>query len=258
MADAVPDPPRFRPAAPVRAYQAIVGQVEDAIRDGHLVPGDRLPSERELMTQFAVGRSTVREALRVLESNGLTRSRPGDPRGSEILAPTSEQLIAPFARLARLPEVGIGHLVQFLMMVEGWLYRIAAETATPADLDRMAAALDTLDRSVAEGARAFGDAACGMQAAVAAATGNRLVEWCGEAARDAAADLVSDRLERAPDREALMTASVDYRRRSLAAIRAGDGATAARTARMALFAYYAEELDEAERARLRRLADSGA
>ena len=247
---------RFQPATPVRAYQAIVSQVEDAMRDGHLVPGDRLPSERELMTQFAVGRSTVREALRVLESNGLTRSRPGDPRGAEILAPTSEQLIGPLARLARTPSVGIGHLVQFLMMVEGWIYLIAADTATAADLQRMDEALGGLERSVADGGQRFGDAARKLHAAVAEATGNHLVQWCGEAAREAATDLVADRLAHASDRNALMTASVGYRRRALAAIRSGDGVTAARTVRMALFAYYAEDIPEPERERLRRLAES--
>ena len=79
------DGPRFQPVQPVRAYQRIVEQVEDALVRGELAPGQRLPSERELVTQFAVSRSTVREALRVLESNGVVRSRPGDPNGPEIL-----------------------------------------------------------------------------------------------------------------------------------------------------------------------------
>lgn len=76
---------QFQPVQPVRAYQRIVEQIEEALSRGDLVPGQRLPSERELVTQFAVSRSTVREALRVLESNGMVRSRPGDPNGPEIL-----------------------------------------------------------------------------------------------------------------------------------------------------------------------------
>ena len=77
--------PQFQPVQTVRAYQRIVEQVEEALARGDLAPGQRLPSERELVAQFAVSRSTVREALRVLESNGVVRSRPGDPNGPEIL-----------------------------------------------------------------------------------------------------------------------------------------------------------------------------
>jgi len=71
----------FQQVQPVRLYQRIVEQIEDALARGELKPGQRLPSERELVVQFGASRSTVREALRVLESNGVVRSRPGDPDG---------------------------------------------------------------------------------------------------------------------------------------------------------------------------------
>ena len=77
---------QFEPVAPVHAYERIVAQIEEAVYSGRLKPGERLPGERELMTQFGVGRSTVREALRVLQAAELIRSRPGDPRGPEVLA----------------------------------------------------------------------------------------------------------------------------------------------------------------------------
>ena len=92
---------QFRPVQPVRAYERIVEQVEDAMARGELKPGQRLPSERELVTQFAVSRSTVREALRVLASNGVVRSRPGDPRGPEVLAFSTNGLAKQMTRLTR-------------------------------------------------------------------------------------------------------------------------------------------------------------
>ncbi|MGO4599699.1 FadR/GntR family transcriptional regulator [Terrabacter sp. 2RAF25] len=73
----------FEPVRSVRLYERIVEQVEEAIARGELRPGERLPSERELVVQFGTSRATVREALRVLESNGVVRSRPGDPNGPE-------------------------------------------------------------------------------------------------------------------------------------------------------------------------------
>ena len=98
---------RFRPVQPVRAYERIVEQVEDALASGELRPGQRLPSERELVGQFEVSRSTVREALRVLESNGVVRSRPGDPNGPEVLPFSSGALRKQMVRLARVEEVGL-------------------------------------------------------------------------------------------------------------------------------------------------------
>jgi DNA-binding transcriptional regulator YhcF (GntR family) len=67
--------------APVRR-PTLSGEVADrlaeAIRSGELVPGDRLPAERELGVQFGVGRTSVREALRMLQAKGMVTVRPGD------------------------------------------------------------------------------------------------------------------------------------------------------------------------------------
>src|SRR5690606_39281394 len=77
--------PRLEPVRTVRAYERIVEQIEEAIESGTLTPGQRLPSERDLMAQFSVSRSTVREALRVLQARGLDQSRTGDTHGAVVL-----------------------------------------------------------------------------------------------------------------------------------------------------------------------------
>src|SRR3954466_7019859 len=109
----------FRHVEPVRLYQRIVQQIEDAITRGELKPGQRLPSERELVTQFAASRPTVREALRVLESNGIVRSRPGDPNGPEILPFSSTALRKQMVRLARVDELTLAELIAFRMIMDG-------------------------------------------------------------------------------------------------------------------------------------------
>src|SRR3954462_955210 len=109
---------RFRPVQPVRAYQRIVEQIEEALARGDLSPGQRLPSERELVTQFAVSRSTVREALRVLASNGVVRSRPGDPNGPEILPYSLGALRKQMTRLARVDELSLRELIGFRMIMD--------------------------------------------------------------------------------------------------------------------------------------------
>ncbi|NUT55899.1 MAG: FadR family transcriptional regulator [Thermoleophilia bacterium] len=56
----------FKPVARRRAFEDVIVQVEAAIAEGRLGPGDRLPPERELAAQLQVSRASVRDALRVL------------------------------------------------------------------------------------------------------------------------------------------------------------------------------------------------
>lgn len=70
------------PVRPVRLSEVVVDQITALIEEGHLVPGQQLPSERELMAQLQIGRTSVREALRILESQGLVQVQPG--RGAFI------------------------------------------------------------------------------------------------------------------------------------------------------------------------------
>ena len=77
--------------APSRAWQIVLEKIENDLLEGRLGPGDRLPAERELAGSLGVGRSSVREALRVLEVMGLIRTGTGSgPASGAIIvaAPT--------------------------------------------------------------------------------------------------------------------------------------------------------------------------
>lgn len=67
----------FEPIQNKNNYQYIVEQIKQMILDGELVKGDRLPSERELSEMYQVSRTSVREALKALETLGLLESRHG-------------------------------------------------------------------------------------------------------------------------------------------------------------------------------------
>jgi DNA-binding FadR family transcriptional regulator len=67
----------FRALPQLRTFEQIIVQIEDAIVEGRLQPGDRLPAERELAETFKVSRASVREALRVLEMFGVVVARRG-------------------------------------------------------------------------------------------------------------------------------------------------------------------------------------
>ena len=72
-----------------RAWQAVLEHIERRLLDGELAPGDRLPGERQLAAELGVGRSSVREALRVLEVLGLIRTHTGSgPTAGAIIIAT--------------------------------------------------------------------------------------------------------------------------------------------------------------------------
>jgi GntR family transcriptional regulator len=81
-------------------YAQIVSEIEQAIADGRLGPGDRLPPERELAVEHGVSRMTVRQALQTLESRGLLRRSIGRSGGSFVAQPKLERDLGTFSGLS--------------------------------------------------------------------------------------------------------------------------------------------------------------
>ena len=244
----------FTPVKTVKAYERVVEQIERAISNRELRPGDRLPSERELMLTFEVSRSTIREALRVLESTGLVRSRPGDPRGPEVLQASPVMLAKTVSRLVRLDTIGLSELVEFRIMLEGAACSLAAQHRTPEQLHAMQDAVETMRTEIANGPIAFGRADVAFHASIWAASHNQLMQICGEATRGALIDMVTGGLDRAADSQAKMELSLAHDREILAAISDGDSVSAGRLARSFVIEYYGELLPSTDRSAL-TLAD---
>ncbi|MGD0722861.1 MAG: transcriptional regulator NanR [Roseiarcus sp.] len=142
------------PASPIRRrklYEEVVTRLEALIHEGELNPGDPLPSERELMQHFGVGRPAIREALFALQRMGLVVVANGER--ARVSAPTSKTLLGELAGAARLmlakPE-GIQHFQQARTLFECALAEEAARAATPEDVAR-------LERALAANAAALGD-----------------------------------------------------------------------------------------------------
>jgi DNA-binding FadR family transcriptional regulator len=74
----------FTQAKQNRIFEDVIRQVQDAILDGVLKPGDKLPAERELKEMLDVSRGTLREALRVLEIKGLITIKTGVNGGAIV------------------------------------------------------------------------------------------------------------------------------------------------------------------------------
>ncbi len=119
------------------------------IHDGQYLPGDQLPSERELMRQFGVGRPAVREALFALQKMGLVAINSGER--ARVTQPTPTVVFESLAGAARhllaAPD-GVRHFQEARAFFEIGLARFAAAHATEADLAELEAALDANRRAL--------------------------------------------------------------------------------------------------------------
>ena len=155
-----PDPTPARPAPPGdsgtggllsrvsigRISEVIVDQIRVLIRQGQLSAGDRLPSERELCDRFGVSRVTVREALRVLEANGLVEIRVGARGGAFVTAPTSRLVGEGLADLISMATLNAGEVTEARRVFELGIVPLVCERATDEDV---AALYEICDRSAA-------------------------------------------------------------------------------------------------------------
>ena len=94
-------PTLFVQASQNRIYQDIVEQIQSAIFDGSMRPGEKLPPERELVEVFKTSRPTLREALRTLEQKGLIEIRLGVKGGAYVRTPNSELMAENLGVLVR-------------------------------------------------------------------------------------------------------------------------------------------------------------
>ncbi|MCK5162085.1 MAG: FadR family transcriptional regulator [Desulfobacula sp.] len=127
----------FKKAKQSRVFQDVVEQIQDAIINGELAPGTKLPPERELKDMFTTSRGTLREALRVLEQKGLIEIKLGVSGGAIVKHIDSEPFVESLALLIRSGGVSLQHLAEFRIKLEGGLVELAATRATKEDIKEM-------------------------------------------------------------------------------------------------------------------------
>jgi len=132
--------------APARAWRMVLEKIESDLLEGRLGPGDRLPPERELATSLGVGRSSVREALRVLEVMGLIRTGTGSgPTSGAIIIATPRGGLAALLRLQVAAQgFPISDIVATRLLLEQWVVGTLA-TQADRDLDDVRSTLAAMD-----------------------------------------------------------------------------------------------------------------
>jgi DNA-binding FadR family transcriptional regulator len=127
--------------------ELIAGSLRRQIVRGELREGDALPAEPVLMTQYGVSRPTLREAFRILESEGLLSIQRGTRGGARVHAPDGE-LAAKYAGLVlQYRNTTLKDVYDARTFLEGTCAGMAAERRTRKDLARLRALYDLIDHT---------------------------------------------------------------------------------------------------------------
>jgi len=125
----------LKPIKTKKIYEEIVEQIRQLILDGHIKPGDKLPSERHLVESFKVSRASIREALSALEMMGLVEVRTGE--GAYICQLQADSMAVSLTWALSLEKGSVLELLEVRRMIEVQAAGYAAERATADELEKL-------------------------------------------------------------------------------------------------------------------------
>jgi GntR family transcriptional repressor for pyruvate dehydrogenase complex len=163
-----------------KTYELVAEHLTAQIGDRSLAPGTLVPSERELGEGFRVGRSSVREALRMLESRGLIENRGN---GTFVVSQVRNTLNQSLGLLLSTDEADLRELFEVRRILEGESAALAAARRTDEHLEGMDEAIDEMTAALDSEER-YIDADIRFHLLVAEATGNRVSSHLMHAIRD--------------------------------------------------------------------------
>jgi len=135
---------QLAPMSVPKASDVLAGQLREAILDGRYAEGDVLPPERELVVQSQMSRTTVREALKILEVQGLVRIKAGRSGGAFVQRPDRESVATSVTLLIRANQLRLADLLETRQAIEPFCAQLAARNRTDEDLATLDAANEAL------------------------------------------------------------------------------------------------------------------
>jgi GntR family transcriptional repressor for pyruvate dehydrogenase complex len=177
--------------SPRRTFEVILARLEEGMASGELRPGDRLPAERELAQRFQVSRTSVREALRVLETLGVIGIRRGAENGAVLMREPENAFAAVLRLLVGLQHVALPEIMELRVMVEVWAARMVASQRDPGTLAQLEGLLlemssDTIDQ------HAFHDLDATFHVSIVRSAKNRLVNLIEASVDSAFRQIITD------------------------------------------------------------------
>jgi GntR family transcriptional regulator, transcriptional repressor for pyruvate dehydrogenase complex len=206
--------------------EKLADRIEQRIRSGELADGDRMPPEGTLAADYGVSRTLAREALAILRTRGYLETING--RGTFVRHPDASQLADAFVGQTALSgnrPLTADDLYEARTAIETTAARLAAERATPEDIEKLSKMLEEMIVNVEIDVAAYTKADFGFHLAIAQASGNPLLPTLlGPLVRI----IVEGVFESASDPDAAQAGIRDHSA-ILRAIQKGDGKAAART-----------------------------
>ena len=138
---------KFEHMKPEKAAQVIARQIRQAVLSGELSVGDRLPGERELIAQSGYSRSVVREALRLLEDDGLIVLQAGRNGGAIVSNPTTNQIVSNIDMHLRLQQTSVRDVHEAQRVIEPLIVKMAIEKGTDEDFAKIRETIELIERN---------------------------------------------------------------------------------------------------------------
>src|SRR6266851_5544605 len=130
-------PVRLTPLPVPKASDVLADDLRERILLGEFPEGTALPTERDLVVQTRMSRATVREALRILEVQGLIRIKTGRAGGAFVQKPDDESVADSVALVIRGRRIRMAALLETREAIEPACAQLAAKYRTDADLERL-------------------------------------------------------------------------------------------------------------------------
>jgi GntR family transcriptional repressor for pyruvate dehydrogenase complex len=199
-----------------RIHEEVFSQIHQLIREGRFKARDQLPSERELAETFKVSRTSVREALRALESRGLIVSRNG--MGNFVADLPVDSLVGPLAKMLIDEKEALADVFEMRKLIEPHIAALAAERATDRDIAQLKRIVAKQTEAVSQGETGV-DADAELHLCISRATQNQALQKLVSGLMEMLSRSREESLQTAERRKA----SIDTHRKIIAAIEKHDG-----------------------------------
>ena len=174
----------FTPAQVGRAGEDVALQIEAAILDERIMPGEGLPSERELQVQFQTGRGVIREAMRALKQKGLIEIRKGAKGGAFVTQIDVANVSESLALFLKQQHVGLAHIAEFRESIDRTITLLAIARADPSEKQELVAGVEKLRECLEQqdpNMGALGEIDRELNIRLARMTRNPVFEWIMQA-----------------------------------------------------------------------------
>jgi DNA-binding FadR family transcriptional regulator len=233
----------WEPVRRVRTHEQVLAQIEQKILDGSLRAGERLPSERDLVTALGVSRTSVREALRALEAMGVIEAHTGSGRDAgSIITGRSTAALTNLLRLhLALARISLADLVETRVQLEGSAARAAAGARTAADLEQLAGLVEAMRSRELEHPE-FNALDTEFHVSVARISGNALAADLMQALRGAVESEMAAAFARLDEWRGVADILVHEHEDMVRAIEKGDGDLAAQLVTEHIRRFYTDQI----------------